>query len=420
MLKMKSVKIKITDSIVKQVPEEVSRINDTELSGFYVQIGERSPNGTRSFTYYLYYRIGGRSGIQRRYPIGNANVLTASEARKEATRLKGRVAIGEDVFLTRKDAHAAIAKSKTEPKVALLAKEFMDIYVNQHRRRPEEVQRMMDADILPTLGKIKLSQLDRRLVISKTLDPILERGSKVQANKTLSVLKQMFDFGIQRGWLDNNPLTGTKRQVIGGNESSRDRHLSLTEVKTVFERLPQLGVSHQVITILKLILLTGCRVNEVASAKWREFDFDNQLWTIPKENVKAKKGKEKEHYVPLNDHLIALLDEAKKAYAYLNSEYVFPSLSCTTVAPGIKPIDKRSVARAVKRHIEELGVEPFTPHDLRRTTATMLSELGVDPIVVEKILNHELMGVMAVYNRHQYMDKRKEAMKCLSIHLSGL
>ena len=83
-------------------------------------------------------------------------------------------------------------------------------------------------------------------------------------------------------------------------------------------------------------------------------------------------------------------------------------------------IDKRSVARAVKRHIEELGVEPFTPHDLRRTTATMLSELGVDPIVVEKILNHELMGVMAVYNRHQYMDKRKEAMKCLSIHLSGL
>ncbi|MCL1160474.1 site-specific integrase [Shewanella chilikensis] len=417
---MTSVKVKITDSIMRQVPEEVTRINDAELSGFYVQIGERSPNGVRSFTYYLYYRLGGRNGIQRRYPIGNANVLTASEARKEATRLKGRVAIGEDVFLTRKKTHAAIAKSKTEPKVALLVKEFMDIYVNRHRKRPEEVQRMMNADILPTLGKEKLSQLNRRLVINKGLDPILARGSKVQANKTLSVLKQMFDFGIQRGLLDHNPLAGTKRQVVGGNESSRDRHLSLAEIQIVFDRLPRLGISHQVITILKIILLTGCRVNEIASAKWREFDFENQLWTIPKENVKAKKGKEKEHHVPLNDHLIALLDEAKKAYAYLNSEYVFPSLSCTTVAPGVKPIDKRSVARAVKRHIEELGVEPFTPHDLRRTTATMLSELGVDPIVVEKVLNHELMGVMAVYNRHQYMNKRKEALNLLSTHLSGL
>lgn len=66
-----------------------------------------------------------------------------------------------------------------------------------------------------------------------------------------------------------------------------------------------------------------------------------------------------------------------------------------------------------------MTVEPFTPHDLRRTTATMLSELGVDPIVVEKILNHELMGVMAVYNRHQYMDKRKEALINLAVVIMG-
>lgn len=394
---METVKLKLTDAVIKQLPAEIARVNDTEISGFYLQAGKLSADRERACIYYLYYRIGGRNGQQRRYPIGNAAVLSAQEARKEAIRLKGRVSLGEDVFLTRKETYSAIVKAKAEPTVVVLAKEFMDIYVTPQRKRPEEVERMLHADILPTIGKLKLSQLTRRVVINKALDPILARGSKVQANKTLSILKQMFDFGIQRGLLENNPLTGTKRQVVGGSERSRERHLSVSEIKHVFATLPQLGVSNQVITILKLILLTGCRVNEISAAKWDEFDFEARMWTIPKDRVKAKKGREKEHQVPLNDKLIELLNEAKVAYGYLNSEFVFPSLSCTTVEPGAKPIDKRSVARAVNRHIEPLEIEPFTPHDLRRTTATLLAELGTDPIVVEKVLNHELMGVMAVY-----------------------
>ncbi|MCL1080283.1 hypothetical protein D5R81_19840 [Parashewanella spongiae] len=68
---------------------------------------------------------------------------------------------------------------------------------------------MLQVDIIPTIGNIKISKLTRRNLISKALDPITARGSKVQANKTLSLLKQMFDFGIQRGLLEYNPMALT-------------------------------------------------------------------------------------------------------------------------------------------------------------------------------------------------------------------
>ncbi len=79
-LHMTSVKLKLTDSLIKQVPEDISRINDTDVAGFYAQIGKRSDHDTRSCTFYLYYRFGGRDGIQRRYSIGKACSLTAINA----------------------------------------------------------------------------------------------------------------------------------------------------------------------------------------------------------------------------------------------------------------------------------------------------------------------------------------------------
>ena len=53
----------------------------------------------------------------------------------------------------------------------------------------------------------------------------------------------------------------------------------------------------------------------------------------------------------------------------------------------------------------------FTPHDLRRTFATRLNELKVGPHIVEKILNHKMSGVMAVYNQADYQDERVAAMQ---------
>jgi integrase len=404
---------KITDAVIANVPAEVKRVVDTEIRGFYLDVGAQKTDGSRRMSYYLYYRIGGRHGTERRYKIGEAAVMTAGQARAEAKKLKSRVNLNEDVFLTRKnEQRRAEHEEDTGPDINLLADEFMRIYVANQRKRPEEVERMLNADIRPTLGQLKLGKLKARDIITLCLDPIVARGSNVQANKTLSLLKQMLGFGIGRGLIDSNVLAHVQRQNIGGNEIPRDRVLSHDEIEKVFKKLPQLKIHHQIITVLKLIVLTGCRSNEICEARWSEIDFRQNMWVIPKERVKATLSRAKVHKVPLTPVVISILAELKAAYGYLNSPYILPSLKPASCLPGQKALDKRSVARAIKRNLSKLGVEPFVPHDLRATFATRLGDdgLDVDPFIVEKLLNHSLGGVAGKYNRNEYLEKRSSAL----------
>ena len=99
----------------------------------------------------------------------------------------------------------------------------------------------------------------------------------------------------------------------------------------------------------------------------------------------------------------------KSAYSDLGSDYVFPS---TAGKIGIEPIDRSACAKFLRRRFEndEIKLEKFVPHDLRRTFQTLLSSLGVDAIVCEKLLSHELQGMLKIYNQYDYMKERKAAL----------
>lgn len=272
---------------------------------------------------------------------------------------------------------------------------------------------MFTKDVLPAIGRVKLKDITRREILSKVLDPITDRGAGTQANKTLSILKQMFDFAVDRDLMQGNPISTAKKKNVGGIEKPRTRALEFEELIQVFERLPKLGISTQVIYALKFIALTGCRPIEVTGAQWSEFDFDKRIWTIPAERVKQNKGGERIHKVPITQNMIIMLDELRASFSYLGSKYVFPSTTCINCTPGEQPIDRHSLSRAVNRKQKELDVPKFVPHDLRRTMATRLGDddIGADPIVVEKILNHQLQGMQKVYNLQEYMDKRTEMLE---------
>ncbi|BED88782.1 hypothetical protein PspMM1_12500 [Pseudoalteromonas sp. MM1] len=272
---------------------------------------------------------------------------------------------------------------------------------------------MFEKDILPFIGNYKLKEITRREIFKKVLDPITDRGAKTQSNKTLSILKQMFNFGVERDLIQGNPISTVKKKSVGGLEKSRTRALEFDEVIQVFERLPKLGISQQVIYALKCITLTGCRPIEVTGAQWQEFDFDKMIWTIPAERVKQNKNGERTHKVQISQNMVILLDELRAAFGYLNSKYVFPSTTTNKSGPGVQPIDRHSLSRSISRKLEQLEVPKFVPHDLRRTVATRLgdADVGTDPIVIEKILNHQLQGVQGVYNMQEYMEKRRTALE---------
>ncbi len=399
---MSIVKMLLTDSLLSSVPEPIKRINDTKLSGFHARVGKTQSDKKRKIALYLNYRFGGVKGKQRNYLLGYYGECDLKEVRKEVESLKGRIASGEDVYATKQHALKQQFIEDNSPTIAVLANEFIERDIKVNRKGIDPVIRMFEKDILPFIGNYKLKEITRREIFEKVLDPITDRGAKTQANKTLSVLKQMFNFGVERDLIQGNPISTVKKKSVGGLEKSRTRSLEFEEVIQVFERLPKLGISQQVIYALKCITLTGCRPIEVTGAQWQEFDFDKMIWTIPAERVKQNKDGERTHKVPITQNMVILLDELRAAFGYLNSKYVFPSTATNKSGPGEQPIDRHSLSRSISRKLEQLGVPKFVPHDLRRTVATRLgdTDIGTDPIVIEKILNHQLQGVQGVYNMH--------------------
>lgn len=417
---MTSVLLKITDSVVKGADINLKRISDSELKGFHVRLGKLKPNGERSGSYYLYYRLGGRGGVERNYKIGAIGSVSASEARKEARVLIGEVAKGVDVLSIKKKKVNEVKQHEKSDDVAVLMNEFIERFIKTERKRPDDPIRMIDVDIIPSIGKIKLSELETKQIITKCIDPIVNRGSKVYAGRVLSLLKQAFQFGVHRGLIKSSPLSNTQKRNITGKESPKERFLTEDELKTFFDNLPKVGITRPVQIALTLLCLTGCRVKELIIAEWEHIDFDEKMWFFPPENTKSHKGKEKPHHVPLNPVIIKLLKELESQFSYLGSKYVFPSTTKRNVEAGAEPMESRSISKAVARHTEGFGVDKFTPHDFRRTVQTQMAKMGVDAVVVEKVLNHELTGMMRIYNQHDYMDERRTALDKWSKKLKTL
>lgn len=230
------------------------------------------------------------------------------------------------------------------------------------------------------------------------------------SNQVLKITRKMFNFAVERDILQHTPFTGVK--ALAPN-TSRERTLSETEIRTLWESLDNAAMSDEIRQALKLILVTAQRPGEVAGLHTRE--VDGRWWTIPPE--RSKNGKE--HRVYLTDTALELIGDTD------GKDFILP---CPHQAKA-KPIDSHALPVAVRRNLSwpltdakgkplfqkdgkpatknRLGVEQFTPHDLRRTTATFMASMGFMDEIIDAVLNHAKQGIIRTYNRHKY-DKEKQ------------
>ena len=153
---------------------------------------------------------------------------------------------------------------------------------------------------------------------------------------------------------------------------------------------------------LKAVLLTGQRGGEITGLTWSELDLEKNVWRIPAARMKNKV----EHVLPLTPMFREVLDQCQSFFGDENP-YVFPSSHKEE-----KHIDRHSLSRAVNRHYTEMGIEDaFTPHDIRRTVRTRLAELQIAEFIAERILGHKLQGMLAVYNQHDYLAEKRQALE---------
>ena len=377
---------KLTDVRVQSLKPKKGRYEvwDPAAPGFGVRV---TPKGAKSFVYV--YRF---DGTPRRMTLGRYPKLSLAQARIKYAGAKAALdEKGVDPGKALVDSRVA---SRSAPTVSQLADEYIEKWAIPRKRSWKEDRRLLDHDVIPSVGRKKASTVTRR-DIRLLLDDIIERGAPVTANRVLAVVRKMFRFAVSRDILNSNPCEAIEAPA---KESSRERVLSESEIKTLWQQLESdtVHMSESVRMVFRFMLVTGQRKGEVVGAEWDEFDLVAGWWTIPGE--KAKNGLP--HRVPLSPLALQLLKQNHKNTG--DSEYLFPS------SQGSKPIRDDAISKAVRRNESPLNIPHFTPHDLRRTVASQMASSGTSRLVISKILNHVDSGVTAVYDRHSYdADKRK-------------
>ncbi|MCW2218320.1 integrase [Bradyrhizobium japonicum] len=281
-----------------------------------------------------------------------------------------------------------------------------------------------------TLNGLQVAKIKRR-DIATLLSTIRENSGPVAANRVRSTLSDFFSWSMGEGIAETNPVIGTNKT----EETSRERVLKDFELRLIWKHAGD--DDHG--TILKLMMLTGQRADEIANLvrteiakievpKKRGEDgapdlpaYEIDAIDLPGDRTKNKRP----HLVPLAAAAKALLD-ARPIRADANGklrEFVFG------IGQGGFSGWSRCKERLDERIAKELGrpLEPYRPHDFRRTMSTKMNdELDVLPHVVEAVLNHVSSlqsgkkGVAGTYNRALYLRERVVALRRWADHLAWI
>jgi integrase len=226
------------------------------------------------------------------------------------------------------------------------------------------------------------------------LQPILKRDAPIEANLVFADMRGMLRWGVRTGYLDHSPAVGMSRPAT---TRAGERVLSDAEIGLLWIN-PTLAKSVTKQRIIRLCLITGQRVGEVAGMRRAEIDLATGTWALPPTRTKNKSA----HIVPLPDLALGIIRVALAEAG--DSLLVF----------GVEPPSPRAMARFIGRY-KCLGLAHWSIHDLRRTALSKMAALGVAPIVIGHIANHlttTKAGVtFAVYVKHSYDNEKRQALQ---------
>jgi integrase len=377
--------VKTTDGIKLPKGKSDCIVFDDDIAGFGLRLRE---GGSRTWVYQ--YRIGKK---QRRMVLGSAKSVPLSLARKNASDLEAKVRLGGDPAMNKET-----ARREVDNTFAVLADQFLEARKPSWRTRTyEEVKRYLIKDA-KSLHPFPITAIDQRNIANLLSDIAKEKGD-VTANRVRSSLCAFFGWIIREGVRlpEGNVASYTNKR----EESSRDRVLTDGELGLIWNACldDDYGV------ILKLLMLTGQRANEIAQLRWNE--VHNQQIVLPAERTKNARS----HVIPLSEAAKGILPWFRKG----DRKFVFgrDDTGFSGWGKAKEKLDAR-VAETKK------PLEHWTVHDLRRTVATGMAELGVQPHIVEAVLNHvsgHKGGVAGIYNRATYDKEKREALNLWAEHV---
>ncbi|ENP0826393.1 site-specific integrase [Vibrio parahaemolyticus] len=335
--------------------------------------------------------------------LGKYPDLSLKQAREERDTCREWVAKGLDPRIERKLLVAATVRPKTVSDAIQL---WLTEYAQEKRSDSEQLKGQFDLWITSHVGDLPLSAMTqeqwRKCFFKRS------KQSPVAAGFVLQTLIQVMQFCRKRGF-DIHPdifdmdfdLVGAKRQKKKSRTLIEED--SWSEFTDLIAWLNVGDTSPYYRNLIILLVSLGARTQELRKSKIEEWDLNTMVWTVPEENNKTGKrdiesGKSGEIKRPIPAELLPMIEHLKSESrnGLLLGEYKRE----TTVSNYGRGIWKR------------LGHDTkWSLHDLRRTVATGMGDLEIDPYVTDAILGHSLGGVKAIYNRSQFMRKKKTALE---------
>jgi integrase len=364
---------------------------DDAIPGFGLRVRD---TGSRSWIFQ--YKVAGKT---RRLVIGQASAIKLGRAREIASQHHAKVKLG---------GNPAAEKRLQVQRASHTFGALVTRYLEQQRSelRPGsylEVARHLEKHSTP-LHPLPVDAIDQR-AIAERLSAIAKGSGAPTANRVRASMSAMYTWGMREGLVLANPVANTNKR----DETPRERVLRDDELRTVWRALGD----NQYGTIVKLLILNGQRLNEIAGLRWPEIDFDRGVISLPSERTKNGRP----HEVPMAGQVLSLLEAQERTD---DRELVF--------GRGIGPFSGFSRCKdALDDRIAELNggraLAPWVLHDLRRSVATGMAEIGIQPHVIEAVLNHvsgHKGGIAGIYNRAQYSVEKAQALARWDEHIRTL
>lgn len=354
--------------------------------------------------YILQFRMGGREARTRRYTIGShGSPWTPATAREEAKRLFVLIAQGVDPV--------EVEKQRRRDAVDLAFDNYADRFEKSCAGRGWQllVSRSLRIHTKPVLKSKPLTKITRADIVA-VFDRMPEQQAANRRN-VFAVLRRLFRWAVSRGDINRSPMEGMETPPA---VKARDRWLADEELALVWKHAPD---THPCFgPIVRLLIVTGQRREEVSSLAWEELDQTDRLWSLPGD--RAKNGEP--NRVPLNDLAIAVLSSVARDPVWPKKGKVFLTSTGGRFTGYHKGKEKLDRLIAADRGD---SLQPWRLHDLRRTLATGFQRLGVRFEVTEAVLNHtggSRAGVAGIYQRHDWKKEKQEALNLWNEHVSGL
>jgi integrase len=398
--------MKLTDEYVAALTLPAGKSEITvwceALPGFGVRL-----RASGAKTWMIQFRPAGSATSKKKY-YGSPGLVKVTAARKAAEKDLAHVRLGQD---------PQAAKVEQRAKASETFGSFVELFLADQKKhlKPrsfEQVSLHMSKHWAP-FKSLPIRGIERRDVAAQLTRIAAERGD-FAGNRARTSLSSFFSWAIGAGIVDANPVAGSNKTAKV--ETKRERVLTDAELGDVWNACRDDHYGR----IVKLLILTGCRRDEVGGMAKSELDLSGRKWSIAAARTKNNLA----HDVPLSDLALNIIGDPGERGVVFGDGLKARSAGDRGFSGWSKAkaaLDARiNEARAADGRGPMAG---WVLHDLRRSAATRMAEKGTSPHVVESLLNHVSgfrAGVAGTYNRASYWNERRQALDLWASHVEAL